>query len=105
MEQWASKYGSKRILEWDTSRRTRMAPATDRLYQLINTKEISHDGDTRLMTHFTNCVAEVTPQGTVVTKDKRVSKKKIDAAVATIAAVDRAQFHSNTTKKKRAMSF
>jgi len=105
MEQWAAKYGAKRILEWDTSRRTRMAPATDRLYQLINTKEITHDGDTRLMAHFTNCVAEVTPQGTVITKDKRMSKKKIDAAVATIAAVDRAQFHSNTKKKKRAMSF
>lgn len=105
MEQWASKYGSRRILEWDTSRRTRMAPATDRLYQLISTKEISHDGDPRLMKHFTNCVAEATPQGTVVTKDKRMSKKKIDAAVATIAAVDRAQFHTNTQKKKRAVAF
>ncbi|MHA7153621.1 terminase large subunit domain-containing protein [Arthrobacter sp. TMN-50] len=105
MEQWAAKYGSKRVLEWDTSRRTRMAPATDRLYQLINTKQITHDGDTRLMKHFTNCVAVATPQGTVVTKDKRMSKKKIDAAVAAIAAVDRAQFHSNTIKRRRVAAF
>nr|WP_253905037.1 terminase large subunit [Arthrobacter sp. H14] len=105
MEQWAAKYGPKRILEWDTSRRTRMGPATDRMYQLIATEGISHDGDTRLMTHFTNCVAQVTPQGTVITKDKRVSRKKIDAAVATIAAVDRAQFHTNTTKRRRVAAF
>lgn len=105
MEQWAAKYGSKRVLEWDTSRRTRMGPATDRMFQLINTKQLTHDGDTRLMKHFTNCVAVATPQGTVVTKDKRMSKKKIDAAVAAIAAVDRAQFHSNTTKRRRVAAF
>lgn len=105
MEQWGKKYGAKRVLEWDTSRRTRMAPATDRLYQLIATQQLSHDGDPRLAAHFSNCVAEQTPQGVVVTKDKRMSKRKIDAAVATIAAVDRAQFHSNTTKKKRAYAF
>ena len=105
MEQWAKQHGSKRILEWDTSRRTRMAPATDRLYQLIAGKGITHDGDPALAKHFSNCVAQATPQGTVVTKDKRMSKRKIDAAVATIAAVDRAQFHSNTSKKKRVLAW
>lgn len=105
MEQWAKQHGSKRILEWDTSRRTRMAPATDRLYQLIAGKGITHDGDPALAKHFSNCVAQATPQGTVVTKDKRMSKRKIDAAVAAIAAVDRAQFHSNTTKKKRVLAW
>lgn len=105
IEQWAKKHGSKRVIEWDTSRRTRMGPATDRLYTLINTGEFSHDGDPRLQSHFANCVAVSTPQGTVVVKDKKNSKKKIDAAVATIAAVDRAHFHSNTSKKRRARAF
>lgn len=105
MEQWAKRHGAKKILEWDTSRRTRMAPATDRLYSLINTQQFSHDGDKRLEAHFSNCVAESTPQGTVVTKDKRMSKKKIDAAVATIAAADRAVHLHNTTKKKRTISW
>lgn len=105
MEQWGKKHGAKKVLEWDTSRRTRMAPATDRLYTLISTEQFSHDGDPRLEAHFSNAVAEQTPQGTVISKDKRMSKRKIDAAVATIAAVDRAMNLHHTTKQKRVRSW
>lgn len=105
MEQWAKDHGEKKILEWNTAHRTRMAPATDRLYQLISTGAITHDGDSRLMTHFSNAVAVQSSLGAVVSKDKKNSPRKIDGAVASIAAVDRAVWHSTNTKKRRVLAF
>lgn len=105
MEQWQKKHGEKKILEYNTAHRTRMAPATDRLYQLISTGGVSHDGDTRLMSHFTNCVAIQSSMGAVVSKDKKNSPRKIDAAIASIAAADRAMWHSTNTKRRRVLSF
>lgn len=105
MEQWGKRWGAKRVIEWDTSKSARMAPATDRLYQKIALQEITHDGHPALMTHFSNCVAVNTTAGVVVMKDKRMSPRKIDLAVASIAAVDRSQWHTNTTKKKRVLAW
>ncbi|NNH69177.1 terminase large subunit [Nocardia uniformis] len=101
IEQWAKKHGEKRVLHWDTSQAVRMAPATDRMYQAVMEKAITHDGNPRLAAHISNCVAEQTNKGTVVRKDKKNSPKKIDAAVAAIAAYDRAKWHESKSKKKR----
>jgi phage terminase large subunit-like protein len=100
IEGWANRYGERRVLEWNTAHGQRMAPATDRLYQAVNTQTVSHDGDARLAMHVAHCVAKRTPMGDLVSKDKRGSPRKIDAAVAAIVAFDRAAWHSTRNRKK-----
>ena len=82
-----------------------MAPATDRMYQAVMTKTLSHDGDARMAAHFAHAVAKSTAQGDLVTKDKRNSPRKIDAAVAAIVALDRAAWHHAKTNKRRVVGF
>ncbi|MFC9994675.1 hypothetical protein [Nocardia sp. NPDC127526] len=89
----------------NTGHAARMAPATDRLFQAVMAKTVTHDGDSRLSAHLDHCVAKRTPMGDLVSKDKRNSPRKIDAAVAAIAAYDRAAWHAIKTKKKRTASF
>jgi phage terminase large subunit-like protein len=105
LEAWANRHGEKRVLEWNTAHAQRMAPATDRLYQAVMTKSLSHDGDPRLAAHMAHCVAKRTPMGDLVAKDKRNSPRKIDAAVAAIVAFDRASYHHARPTRKRARSF
>lgn len=105
IESWAATHGEKRVIEWNTAAAPRMAPATDRLYQAVTTGSLTHDGDGRLAAHVTHCVAKSTPLGDLVSKDRRGSKNKIDAAVAAIVAVDRAAFHANRPARKKARSF
>ncbi|OKH81166.1 terminase large subunit [Mycobacterium sp. ST-F2] len=105
IEQWAQRHGERRVLEWNTANAQRMAPATDRLYQAVITKSVSHDGDPQMAAHVAHCIAKPTPMGDLVSKDKRGSPRKIDAAVAAIVAFDRAAFHMAKSNKKRARSF
>lgn len=106
LEDWAKRHGEKRVLEYNTGFRGRMAPATDRFYAAVMDHNLSHDGDSRLAAHLAHTVATRTPQGDVVAKEKRNSPRKIDAAVGAIVALDRAQFHANTKKRRnRAVSF
>lgn len=100
IEDWAKRHGERRVLEWNTAAAQRMAPATDRLYQAVVTQVVTHDGDARLAAHVAHCVAKRTPQGDLVSKDKRGSPRKIDAAVAAIVAYDRAAFHQQRNRKR-----
>ena len=100
IEAWAKRHGDRRVVEWNTAHAARMAPATDRLYQAVVTKAVSHDGDSRLAAHIAHCVAKRTPLGDLVSKDKRGSPRKIDAAVAAIVAYDRAAFHQSRNRKR-----
>lgn len=104
IEAWSKRHGERRVLEWNTAHAARMAPATDRLYQAVVTNVVTHDGDPRMAAHIAHCVAKSTPQGDLVSKDKRGSPRKIDAAVAAIVAYDRAAFHQQRNRK-RARSF
>ena len=104
IEAWANRHGERRVLEWNTANAARMAPATDRLYQALATKAVTHDGDSRLAAHIAHCIAKRTPMGDLVSKDKRGSPRKIDAAVAAIVAFDRAAWHQ-TRNRKRVRSF
>lgn len=100
IESWAKRHGETRVVEWNTAHAARMAPATDRLYQAVVTQAVSHDGDPRLAAHVAHCVAKSTPMGDLVSKDKRGSPRKIDAAVAAIVAFDRAAFHAKPARKR-----
>lgn len=102
LEQWQAEHGDKRVVEYNTGYRKRMAPATDRLYAAVLEGRVSHDGDTDLARHFQNTVAKSTPMGDLVVKDKRNSTNKIDGAVAGIVAYDRAAWHlANPPKRRR----
>lgn len=106
-QQWADRHGETRVVEWNTADARRMAPATDRLYQAVQTGTVTHDGDSRLAAHVAHCVAKSTALGDLVSKDKRHSPRKIDAAVAAIVAADRAAWHAahRRPKRKRVVSW
>lgn len=99
IEAWAKRHGERRVIEFNTGAMQRMAPATDRLFQAVVSGDISHDGDERMASHFDHAIARPTPMGDLVSKDKRNSPRKIDAAVAAIIAVDRAAFHASKTNR------
>ena len=101
IEGWATRHGEQVVLEWNTAAAGRMAPATDRMYQAIVNGEVSHDGNADLAKHFAHCIAKRTPMGDLVSKDKKSSPRKIDAAVASIVALDRAAWHANNARPKR----
>lgn len=100
IEAWSQRHGEKRVLEWNTAHAARMAPATDRLYQAVVTRQVTHDGDPSLAAHLAHCVAKATPQGDLISKDKRGSPRKIDAAVAAIVAFDRSAWHQQRNRKR-----
>lgn len=89
----AKKHGKRKVIEWNTAWKQRMAPATDRAYALISEQRMTHEPDERVTAHFQNCVATSSALGDIVHKDKKSSPRKIDAAVAGIVALDRAGHH------------
>lgn len=104
IEQWSATWPG-RVVEYNTAAAQRMGPATDRLFQLVAEGEITHDGDERLAAHVAHAVAKSTPHGDVVVKDKRMSTRKIDAAIAAIIAADRAAFHAANLRPSRTVTF
>lgn len=71
---------------------TRMQPATQRFYELVTTQRISHDGNPTLARHLNNARLKTDIRGSRLQKDTRNSPRKIDLAVASVMAVDRAGF-------------
>jgi phage terminase large subunit-like protein len=71
---------------------SRMGPATQRFYEMVTTHHISHDGDARLARHLENAILKVDSRGARLMKDARESPRKIDLAVATVMAMDRAGY-------------
>lgn len=69
---------------------TRMGPATQRFYELVTTKHITHNGDPRLARHLGNALLKTDARGSRLSKDAKSSPRKIDLAVAAVMAVDRA---------------
>lgn len=98
---WSDRFGSRRVVEWPTNIVSRMGPATDRTFTMLHEGRITHDGNEALAVHFGNCIAKRTTYGDVVVKDSKKSRKKIDAAVAGIVAVDRSCWHSERPQRRR----
>lgn len=108
IERWAAEYGAKRVTEFNTAFRIRQAKAVDRMFQAVMGRKLTHDGGTVLAAHMAHATAVATPQGDVLEKPKRMSPKKIDAAIAAVIAHDRAAFHASqktARKRRRSASF
>lgn len=86
INEWSAKYGARKVLEFPTHVRARVAPATSHFHAGIMEHRLSHDGSLALARHIANCVAKPSPQGDYVTKQSQDSPAKIDAAIAAILA-------------------
>ncbi|TFD80536.1 terminase large subunit domain-containing protein [Cryobacterium psychrophilum] len=104
IEDWSQRHGERKVVEYNTGFRNRMGPATDRLYAAILDGSMTHNGDKVLTQHVAQTTAVQTAIGAIVQKDKKNSPRKIDGAVAAIAAWDRAAWHTRK-KSARAVSF
>lgn len=78
------------IVEYKTNLLNLMIPATQTAFEAIMEEKIVHDGNPTLARHLDNCVVKNDHRGQRVTKESSNSKKKIDAAIAFIIALDRA---------------
>lgn len=105
LQSWAQRYGEKRVVEFNTGYRKRMAPATDLLYQAIQDNRVTHDADPVLRAHISNAQAVTTPQGDVLQKDERKRKRRIDAAIAAVVAHARAAHHHTSRPRKRSIAW
>jgi phage terminase large subunit-like protein len=69
----------------------RLVPATAKFYEGIMAGKIRHDGDGAIQRHIDNCILKMDSRGgSRLTKDYRNPRLKIDLAVATMLAFDRA---------------
>ena len=92
IEEWTGQF--RRVVEFETKAGKRMAPACERFAIDAVQGRVSHTGDSLLAQHVGNCVAKDTPWGTVITKEHPDSPRKIDAAVASVIAYERAMSHA-----------
>lgn len=68
----------------------RMVPATQRFYEAVLNKTVTHSGDPRLARHLANCVLRTDSRGSRLSKDAKGSPRKIDLAVSAVMALERA---------------
>ena len=66
----------------------RMGPATARLYQLVVDGELTHDGDPALARHMANAILKQDSRGARLAKERKDSRRRIDAAVAVHRAAE-----------------
>jgi phage terminase large subunit-like protein len=69
---------------------SRMIKACAKFFDAVQERNLIHDGNPTLARHLDNAVLKMTPAGPHIKKDARNSPRKIDAAVSSIMAVDRA---------------
>ncbi|HEY7822130.1 MAG TPA: hypothetical protein VIG24_04830, partial [Acidimicrobiia bacterium] len=93
---WAETFGEDRVLAFNTFVRKRMAVACSSFYQAATSGGLTHDGHPGLSRHVGNAVLKETAQGAYITKEDKSSPRKIDAAIASVIAWNRAKFwHDN----------
>ena len=68
----------------------RMNPATQSFYECVTTQRITQSGHPALARHVGNAVLKSDERGSRLSKDHRHSNRKIDLAVASVMALDRA---------------
>lgn len=85
------------MVQYDQSN-VNMAPASERLYELIKEHRLVHDGNATLRSQILAAVAAVTERGWRISKRK--SNERIDACVALAMAADRAILSRTETKNE-----
>jgi phage terminase large subunit-like protein len=78
------------IVEFPSTSARRMVQACAKFYDSVTGKTLEHDGDPTLSRHLDNAVTKIDNLGIRIVKENRYSPRKIDAAVASIIAFDRA---------------
>ena len=78
------------IVEYPTNTPARMVPATTAFYEAVMEGHLSHDGSPALTRHMANAILKEDARGGRITKDAKMSSKKIDLAVAAVVAHHRA---------------
>jgi phage terminase large subunit-like protein len=68
----------------------RMTPATQRFTTMVLERQLTHSGNPVLTRHVSNAVLKQDSRGARIYKETKNSAKKIDAAVASIMALERA---------------
>jgi phage terminase large subunit-like protein len=83
------------VVEWPSTSAARMIPACAKFYDAVVSEKLTQDGDGLLARHISNAVVKVDRLGPRIVKEHRGSPRKIDAAVASIIAFDRATVSRN----------
>ena len=78
------------IVEWPSTSAARMVPACAKFYDAVTGDKLTHDGNPLLARHIDNAVVKTDRLGPRIVKEHRASPRKIDAAVASVIAFDRA---------------
>ena len=71
---------------------SRMTPATTRFFEACVNKNITHDGDARLARHIGNAQLRTDNRGSRLAKEAKGSKRRIDLAVSSVMALERASW-------------
>ena len=78
------------IVEWPSTSASRMIPACSKFYDAVVSEKLTNDGSPLLTRHISNAVVKTDRLGPRIVKEHRHSVRKIDGAVASIIAFDRA---------------
>ena len=78
------------IVEWPSTSAARMIPACSKFYDAVVSEKLTNDGNPLLTRHISNAVVKTDRLGPRIVKEHRHSVRKIDGAVASIIAFDRA---------------
>jgi len=89
LDEWMEEFPGK-VVFYETNHRKRMIRATSKFYTAVINKDIMHDGNPDLERHLDNCFLKETVTGAYITKEKKKSPRKIDLAVGSVIAYDRA---------------
>lgn len=92
MDRWAGKYGSERVVRWWTNRIKNMCLAILAFANDWTEDRLTHSDDPKLNEHIENAVRQETRMEEngeplwYISKDSKMSPRKIDAAMAAILA-------------------
>jgi len=78
------------IVEWPSTSPARMVPACAKFFDAVTGNKLTNDGNPLLARHIDNAVVKTDRLGPRIVKEHRASPRKIDAAVASVIAFDRA---------------
>ena len=71
---------------------SRMTPATTRFFEACVNKQITQNGDARLARHIGNAQLRIDNRGSRLAKEAKGSKRRIDLAVSSVMALERASW-------------